>query len=129
VLIVGTIAWGFYLGDLLKVIDGRKALARKQVMIQIFILILGLVLPGPYYSLRRTSVLVTPLMREYSVLGDSHNNIIQNELAEGNLNPIVKPLPHLTGLPAMDEDPENWINTCATDLYGLNSIVAENTSH
>ena len=124
VLSLFTITWGILLGILLKRFPFHQYLYDRIFGFVLFTLLLALMLPSPFFSFRRNSILITPVMQEYAGLWDSRDAMINDAIQQGNSNLKVIPLPHLSGLPAIGEKPDEWLNVCVARFYLLDSIVA-----
>jgi len=63
--------------------------------------------------------------RAWSSAWDARNEYIQHEVAEGTTDLIVAPMDSIANIGELKLDPKAWINRCAAEYYGLDSIRIE----
>jgi hypothetical protein len=124
VLSVTIVVWGTIFGLWLKSSKaGQNALHSKIALTAIAVLTCLLLL-SPFFSIRRTSILITPAMKNFASLWDRRQEEIIMAKEEQEHNPRVIPLPHIAGLHTIGDDADDWLNHCVASYYGLNSITA-----
>ena len=66
-----------------------------------------------------------PDAREFSEAWDQRDTSIREALDRGDRELEITSLSHMAGLAEVGFDPEEWINVCIANSYGLASVVAK----
>lgn len=129
-----TCFWGYLAGAALKqgqiVSDARAS----RYLFRLSGVVGALLLVVPLNGLRHTLALY-PSVRTFASMWDAQDYEVRAAKLEGSRNLTVSALPATGrssrgdnlyfGLPLMDSDPNNWVNGCAADYHGVDSIVAK----
>jgi hypothetical protein len=121
VLVAGLSAWGFLLGAVLGRITGRVA-ASAAVVAGLAILVL-LLTSIPLATGRALSRL--PDVQQFAVDWGSRDQALESAAARGVESTRAASLPHMGGLAEIGYDPEEWVNRCVAQAYGLKEVVAK----
>ncbi|MFQ5923803.1 MAG: DUF6056 family protein [Anaerolineales bacterium] len=120
-LISSLVLWGFTLGYLGGSAIRRWAGARK---VWLGAIVLALTLIGSLATTQRILGWL-PDAREFSVAWGLRDASIREALDRGDTEMEIASLSHMAGLAEVGFDPDEWINICVADSYGLASVVAK----
>ena len=82
-----------------------------------------LIILGPLSAARRTLTLTQPA-RGLAEFWDARHEFIKTAKADGATDLVVPLLPYSADLEDIESDPNHWVNSCAAQYYGIQSIVA-----
>jgi hypothetical protein len=93
----------------------RPALAVLGIL-----LVLAVVVPATPRALRRL-----PDAREFAAAWDRRDKVLRTAEAAGVDEIAVASLSSMGGVAEIGYDPENWVNRCVAQAYGLKQVVAK----
>ncbi len=125
-------AWGYLLGiAMVRVLTGGKNWTTTAVSWGSVILVIA-ILVVPLNDARHT-LEIAPTMRHFAREWDGMDRTLRAAKQSGSTRVEIPLLPHtlryqnrvfLYSVHVLDSDPTNWVNECAEQYYGLDSIVA-----
>ena len=125
-------AWGYLLGvAMARAFTGRKAWTTMVVGWASIILVVP-ILVVPLNDARHT-LEIAPTMHHFAREWDAMDRTLRAAKQSGLTHVEIPLLPHtlryqnrvfLYSVHVLDSDPTNWVNECAEQYYGLDSIVA-----
>jgi hypothetical protein len=127
-----TCFWGYLAGAALKQAQLVRN-AKRWCLYPFAAFVAALMLVVPLNGLRRTLALY-PSVRTFASMWDAQDREIQAARLQGFTRLTVRALPATDhgprgnfhfGLRLIDSNPENWVNGCAAEYYGLDSIIAK----
>jgi hypothetical protein len=123
VMVTGWVAFGFLSGAFLRrTIDRVPVNSRvRSLMIGAGVLLLYLGSAYPLYSTGQTLELL-PEHRARAERWDAREAEIRQMIASGERDLVVRLLPGWQEVKEIDGDPGHWVNLCAAEYYGVNSI-------
>ncbi len=83
------------------------------------------------YPLRSVSVLWEDFQvsKERALLWDQRNGEILDQIADGENQITVRAFDSFDQIAEMGSDPSFWVNQCAAQFYGVESITAVESEH
>jgi Family of unknown function (DUF6056) len=126
-----TCFWGYLAGAALK--QAQLVRNAKRWLYPFAAFVAALMLVVPLNGLRRTLALY-PSVRTFASMWDAQDREIQAARLQGFRRLTVRALPATDhgprgnfhfGLRLIDSNPENWVNGCAAEYYGVDSIIAK----
>ena len=124
VLISSLVLWGFTLGRLAGPAIRRWAGARYRGQAWLIAVVLALTLIASLATTQRILGWL-PDAQEFSAAWDRRDASIREALDRGDRELESASLSHMAGLAEIGFDPDEWINICIADSYGLASVVAK----
>lgn len=121
-LVIGLMIEGAALGILLAQWRSRVIVSLPLGMISAILLIIA-----AYYPLRAARLTYTtdvPTYQARAVAWDEREAIIFTLRSQGETDLVIPQLSGIDGVKELDNRPENWVNRCAAEYYGVNSIQA-----
>jgi hypothetical protein len=126
ILGLGLAAWGWLLGMLWRLVGNRVAPIRWQGATTAILLPLGLAIGALAMRTELTdSRAMLSKMQGFSQTWDVRDATIRQAATEGVTELRARSLTHMDGLAELERDPDEWINRCIAQYYGLESIVAK----
>jgi hypothetical protein len=123
-LFLGMALWGLSLGSRLRSIIVIKREWILSTASLAFVLSVGALLVFEFVS-ARTLTNQVPIARQYAQAWDKRNLTLKN-VAEDQDEPIAVPsLRHMGFLAEIGYDPNEWINRCMAQAYGVDAVVAK----
>jgi hypothetical protein len=86
-------------------------------------MLLAVMLLYPLWTARQTLTIAGDL-RQWSSKWDERESFIHDLIAEGQTDLMIPALPGMFSTKELDVRPEYWVNRCAAQYYGVNSIRA-----
>ena len=120
ILVCALAFWGYILGKYAQTrrsfmgIDTRSLQLFKVTALSIFILFTLGTLRATYIAIRQQ-----PRFASYALEWDKVDQLIRQAKTEGYDSITVMPVKNIAGLNNIGEDPDNWVNQCASSYYGL----------
>ncbi len=124
VLISSLVLWSFTLGRLGGPAIRRWAEARYRGQAWLTATVLVLTMFSSLAAAQRILGWL-PDAQEFSAAWDRRDASIREALDRGDRELEIASLSHMAGLAEVGFDPEEWINGCIADSYGLVSVVAK----
>ncbi len=123
VFVVGVVFLGFQIGNLLSLLKSRLGLKAGRIVELVSLLFL-LVLSA--YPVRATINLFPEIQsaQKFTSRWDQRDAAIHQAVSEKILVLDLPAINSQHGIQEVTEDPNNWVNKCVANYYGLNSIVA-----
>lgn len=121
VLVAGLGIWGYVLGAVLSGPAGGQA-HRVGVGLGVagLLLVLAAVWPG---TQRVASQL--PEVQPFAESWEVRDQALRQAVARGVEETTAASLPHMGGLAEIGYDPNEWINRCVAQAYGLKRVIAK----
>jgi hypothetical protein len=121
VLVAGLSAWGFLLGSVLGGMRGRfAASAAVAAGVVSLVLLLASVPPATTRALSRL-----PDVQQFAADWGSRDQALEAAAGRGVESTRAASLPHMGGLAEIGYDPEEWVNRCVAQAYGLKEVIAK----
>ncbi len=123
-LFLGLALWGLSLGCSLRSLIVIKREWILSTASMVFGLAVCALLVFGFVSARTLTDQV-PIARQYAQAWDKRDRTLKN-IAEDQDEPIPVPsLRHMGFLAEIGYDPDEWINRCVAQAYGVNAVVAK----
>ena len=116
---IATATIGILVGLLLTFIKSTSSSFLKWILLGIFIFI------GTVYPLRRAEYLISVSIPEYQQRADYWDRreaLILRKAAAGETDLVIPGLDGIYGVKELDDRQYFWVNNCAAQIYGVNSI-------
>jgi hypothetical protein len=121
ILVTGMGVWGYLLGAALVGWGDRLGrVGRPAFAVLGILLVLAVVVPATPRALR-----MLPDAREFAAAWDRRDRVLRTAAAEGVDEIAVASLSSMGGLAEIGYDPEQWVNRCVAQAYGLKQVVAK----
>ena len=121
ILVTGMGVWGTLLGAALVGWGDRLGrVGRPTLAVLGILLVLAAVVPATPRALR-----MLPDAREFAAAWDRRDRVLRTAAAEGVDEIAVASLSSMGGLAEIGYDPEEWVNRCVAQAYGLKQVVAK----
>ena len=124
VLVAGLAAWGYAVGKLSRAVLPLSPIAKPGVYAAIWLVALVPISVG----VRKASLqAIEPLAdaQEFALTWDQRDHTIKQAVEQGEQAMAVRSLNHMGGLAEIGRDPDEWINRCVAQSYGLKRVVAK----
>ena len=124
VLVAGLAAWGFAAGMLSRAVLPLSLIARPGVYAAVWLVAL---VPISVGVVRATLHSFEPLAdaQEFAITWDQRGETIRQAVERGEKAMAVRSLNHMGGLAEIGRDPDEWINRCVAQSFGLKTVVAK----
>jgi hypothetical protein len=124
VLVAGLAAWGFAAGRLTRAVLPFSLIAKPGVYAAAWLVAL---VPISVGVVRATLHSLEPLAdaQEFAVTWDQRDHTIKLAVQGGEQVMSARSLNHMGGLAEIGRDPDEWINRCVAQSYGLKRVVAK----
>jgi hypothetical protein len=124
VLVAGLAAWGFAVGRLARAVLPLSPIAKPGVYAAVWLVAL---VPISVGVVRATLHSLEPLAdaQEFAVTWDQRDHTIKQAVEGGEQVMAARSLNHMGGLAEIGRDPDEWINRCVAQSYGLKRVVAK----
>ncbi|MBZ0295371.1 MAG: DUF6056 family protein [Anaerolineae bacterium] len=113
-------AWGMIMGFGLRRTASTQSIGIGAIAVAIVVVATGL-----FLSVRNLEI--TPQLRTFATEWDARDQLIREQVAQGETNVIVQPLSAemgaLMGLNDLEQDGSKGFNDCAADYYGVESLT------
>jgi len=124
IMVSGLMGIGLILGlglrmGINKLPAGQKALLFAPLISFLLLLASSLY---PLYTANKTMTELTPLYRSHAEIWDQRDAQIRQSVAAGETDLVVIQIDDMDGV--MEYKENNWVNLCAAEFYGLNSLSA-----
>lgn len=121
-LVIGIYIWGLLWGIRIRTISKELKINLPEFE---KLIILGSTILIALFPLYISYKIINsqPLMKEYAVKWDSMNQKIIGAKKMGSSQVVVETLPDWAGLEGINENPDHWVNLCASDYYGITIIA------
>jgi len=121
VLVAGLSIWGFVLGAVLFGPAGGQAhRAALGLGVAGLLLVLAAVWPGT----QRVAAQL-PEVQPFAESWEARDQALRQAAARGVEETRAASLPHMGGLAEIGYDPNEWINRCVAQAYGLKRVIAK----
>jgi hypothetical protein len=121
VLVAGMSTWGFLLGAALARSSGRRAVPAALIAAALsLLLVLASIAPAT-----RRPLSLLPDARDFAPAWDKRDAELRAAYAAGADEAAVVSLPHIGGLAEIGYDPNEWVNRCVAQAYGLKRVIAK----
>ncbi len=124
VLVAGLAAWGFVAGMLARAVLPLSITAKPVLIGAVWIAAL---IPISVGVVRATLRSLDPLAdaQEFANTWDQRGETIRQAVERGEKAMAVRSLNHMGGLAEIGRDPDEWINRCVAQSFGLKTVVAK----
>ncbi len=124
VLVAGLAGWGFAAGKLGRTILPLSLTAKPGLVAAVW---LAALIPISVGVVRATRHSLDPLAdaQEFAITWDQRDETIHRAVERGEEAMAVRSLNHMGGLAEIGRDPNEWINRCVAQTYGLKTVEAK----
>jgi hypothetical protein len=113
-----------FTGGMLGILVSRLQLPVKPVILRsMALLMLGALSLYPLYASPKIAAAL-PEYKSFAAAWDERDASIRASIAQGATDLVVVQLDSMGQIAEYKGNPEHWINRCAAQFYGLNSIIA-----
>jgi hypothetical protein len=121
ILVCGLAFWSLSLGRLLRGVS-EKLFSRP---VWVWLVILLLLVPAAVFSSSKTLDGVSDA-QDFALQWDERDQTIRQEAAAGAQAIRAASLPHISpGLAELSKDPNDWVNQCLAQSYGVTTVIAK----
>lgn len=108
-------------------IASRMAFKSSKVQTAFTVVSLAVVLISGVYAIRASFLHIPSLNAtiEYSRVWDARDQLIRQQIAEGQKDIVTKEVTSQHGLSEFNQDPNFWVNICVAKYYQINSIRSQ----
>ena len=124
VLVAGLAGWGFAAGKLGRTVLPLSLTAKPSLVAAVW---LAAIIPISVGVVRATLKSLDPLTdaQEFAITWDQRDETIHRAVMGGEEAMAARSLNHMGGLAEIGRDPNEWINRCVAQSYGLKTVVAK----
>jgi hypothetical protein len=116
--------WSIFFGALL---PQHVPISSSRIKLVGYTLLFVTVILGVVLSIQELSTTfeIAPRMTQFASSWDTRHEKLNQARAEGKNNVAAASLTHMGGLAEIGRDPDEWINRCVAEWYGLDEVVAK----
>ena len=124
VLVAGLAGWGFAAGKLSRTVLPLSLAAKSSLVAGVWLVAL---IPISVAVVSATLHSLDPLAdaQEFAITWDLRDETIRQTVERGEKAMAVRSLNHMGGLAEIGRDPNEWINRCVAQSYGLKTVIAK----
>lgn len=123
-LVAGVFLWNLLFGIRFKALFQIENLHSRHIISVLVIAMLGLSLLFSFFMASKI-IRSQPLLKQYAAEWQDMNSIISNAKSSGSKTVTIAPLPDWAGLEGINQDPNHWVNICASDYFGLSIVTSK----